>query len=155
MAHISIESGASRVNVELLPDGRARVGDAVFAVDNLGGGQWRVLWDGTAVHLWAAGSRDNLWVYYNGMVYRARVGDAQGARQHGDDLASLSAPMPATVRAVLVTPGQTVVRGETVVILEAMKMELPLRAPHDGVVKAISCQPGELVQPGAPLVEIQ
>ena len=104
--------------------------------------------------LWAAGSRDNLWVYHDGVVYRPRVGDAHGARQHRDDLASLSAPMPATVRAVLVTPGQTVVRGDTVVILEAMKMELPLRAPHDGVVKDVGCRPGELVQPGVPLVEI-
>jgi 3-methylcrotonyl-CoA carboxylase alpha subunit len=63
--------------------------------------------------------------------------------------------MPATVRAVLVEAGQTVARGETVVILEAMKMELPVRAPHDGVVKTIACQPGELVQPGTPLLEMQ
>ncbi len=154
MAHISIESGASRVHAELLPDGRVRVGDAVYAVEDLGGGHWRVLSDGKAVQLWVAGSRDNLWVYHDGVVYRPRVGDAHGARQHRDDLASLSAPMPATVRAVLVTPGQTVVRGDTVVILEAMKMELPLRAPHDGVVKDVGCRPGELVQPGVPLVEI-
>jgi biotin carboxyl carrier protein len=59
------------------------------------------------------------------------------------------------VRAVLVTEGQSVVRGETMMILEAMKMELPLRAPHDGVVKDIRCRPGELVQPGTPLLEIQ
>jgi biotin carboxyl carrier protein len=110
-------------------------------------------------------------VCYGGVVYRLstvegsgrpeigegrpRVGDASAPRRHRHDLASLSAPMPATVRAVLVTPGQAVVRGETVVILEAMKMELPLRAPHDGEVKDIRCQPGELVQPGTPLLEIQ
>jgi biotin carboxyl carrier protein len=170
VAHISIESGTSSVTVELLPDSRARVGNAIFTVEDLGGGQWRVLSDGKAVHLWAAGSRDNLWVYYDGVVYRPstgegsgrpelaegrlRIGGARGARQQRDDLASLSAPMPATVRAVLVTPGQSVVRGETVVILEAMKMELPVRAPHDGVVKDVGCRPGELVQPGVPLVEI-
>jgi biotin carboxyl carrier protein len=38
--------------------------------------------------------------------------------------------------------------------LEAMKMELPIRAARDGIVSAILCAPGDLVQPGPPLVEI-
>jgi 3-methylcrotonyl-CoA carboxylase alpha subunit len=155
VAHISIEAGASRLRAELLPDGRVRVGDAIFAVEDLGGGVWRATSEAGAASLWAAGSRQNPWVYYAGVVYRLRVGNAPATRQHRDDLASLSASMPATVRAVLVAPGQSVVRGETVVILEAMKMELPLRAPHDGVVKDVRCQPGELVQPGTALLEIQ
>jgi biotin carboxyl carrier protein len=41
------------------------------------------------------------------------------------------------------------------VVLEAMKMELPLKAPRDGSVKSVRCAPGELVQPGAPLIEIE
>jgi acetyl/propionyl-CoA carboxylase alpha subunit len=155
VAHISIESGDASLNVDLLPDGRARVGDRVVAVHDLGGGAWRVVADSKVFHLWMAGPSEHPWVYYDGVVYRPKLGGTAGARQPRDDSASLSAPMPATVRAVLVTPGQTVVRGETVVILEAMKMELPVRAPHDGVVKGVACQPGELVQPGAPLVEIQ
>jgi 3-methylcrotonyl-CoA carboxylase alpha subunit len=155
VAHISIEAGASTLRAELLPDGRVRVGDAIFAVEDLGGGVWRATSEAGAASLWAAGSRENPWVYYGGVVYRLGVGNAPATRQHRDDLASLSAPMPATVRAVLVAPGQSVVRGETVVILEAMKMELPLRAPHDGVVKDVRCQPGELVQPGTALLEIQ
>jgi acetyl/propionyl-CoA carboxylase alpha subunit len=154
VAHISIEAGASTLRAELLPDGRVRVGDAIFAVEDLGGGVWRATSEAGAASLWAAGSRENPWVYHCGVVYRLRV-NAPATRQHRDDLASLSAPMPATVRAVLVVPGQSVVRGETVVILEAMKMELPLRAPHDGVVKDVRCQPGELVQPGTALLEIQ
>jgi biotin carboxyl carrier protein len=184
VAHISIEAGASSLKVELLPDGRVRVGDVTFTVEDLGGGAWRATSEAGAASLWAAGPRENPWVYYGGVVYRPstgssldklgmtlssiegsgrpelaegrpRVGAAPATRQHRDDLAALSAPMPATVRAVLVTPGQVVVRGETVVILEAMKMELPLRAPHDGEVKAVRCQPGELVHPGTPLLEIQ
>lgn len=67
----------------------------------------------------------------------------------------LSAPMPATVVTVLVDTGQTVQRGDVLVVLEAMKMELTLRAPHDGTVDAVACQPGELVQPGVPLVTIR
>jgi biotin carboxyl carrier protein len=62
--------------------------------------------------------------------------------------------MPATVLSVVANVGQAVTAGETVLILEAMKMELPVRAPRDGVVSAIHCREGELVQPGVTLVEI-
>jgi 3-methylcrotonyl-CoA carboxylase alpha subunit len=63
--------------------------------------------------------------------------------------------MPATVVAVLVEPGARVQKGDTLLMLEAMKMELPIRAARDGVVRAIRCKPGELVQPGVDLVELE
>ena len=56
---------------------------------------------------------------------------------------------------MLVVAGTHVKKGETVVILEAMKMELPLRAPDDGVILAVHCKEGELVQADAPLVELR
>jgi 3-methylcrotonyl-CoA carboxylase alpha subunit len=40
------------------------------------------------------------------------------------------------------------------VILEAMKMELPVRAGAAGIVRAVKCHEGELVQPGVPVIEI-
>jgi biotin carboxyl carrier protein len=61
--------------------------------------------------------------------------------------------MPATVIKVMVTPGDAVKKGDIVVVLEAMKMELPLRALGDGVVAAVRCREGELVAADAPLVE--
>jgi biotin carboxyl carrier protein len=155
VATISVGANGASLTAELLSDGRVRIGDALIAVDDLGNGEWRVVSDSTSVRVWAAGPRENPWIYIDGVVHRPATGSESNRRQHRDDLASLSAPMPATVRAVLVTQGQTVARGDTVVILEAMKMELPIRAPHDGVVQGIACQPGELVQPGTPLVEIQ
>ncbi len=63
--------------------------------------------------------------------------------------------MPATVIRVLAEPGREVKRGETLLLLEAMKMELPVRAPRDGKVKALHCQAGQLVQPGVPLVDLE
>jgi 3-methylcrotonyl-CoA carboxylase alpha subunit len=63
--------------------------------------------------------------------------------------------MPATVLKILVQPGAAVDRGETLIILEAMKMELPLRAPEAGIVEAVHCRVGELVQPEAILVELR
>jgi len=69
--------------------------------------------------------------------------------------AALTAPMPATVLKVHVKPGDAVRKGDTVVLLEAMKMELPLRAPADATVAAVHTRDGELVQADAVLVELQ
>ncbi len=66
---------------------------------------------------------------------------------------SLTAPMPATVIKVMVGPGDAVKKGDVVIVLEAMKMELPLRALGDGVVAAVRCREGELVAADASLVE--
>ena len=65
------------------------------------------------------------------------------------------APMPATVVAINTAPGQAVNEGDTLIVLEAMKMELPIKAPRSGVVKAVHCAKGELVQPGVNLLEIE
>jgi biotin carboxyl carrier protein len=62
--------------------------------------------------------------------------------------------MPATVRRIAVAAGDTVRRGDTLIVLEAMKMELPIRATSDGVIESVSCREGELVQPGVPLIDI-
>ena len=65
------------------------------------------------------------------------------------------APMPATVTALNVAPGQSVAQGDVLIVLEAMKMELPLRSPRDGVIKTLNCRKGELVQPGVALLEFE
>jgi 3-methylcrotonyl-CoA carboxylase alpha subunit len=67
---------------------------------------------------------------------------------------ALSAPMPATVIRVDVKEGDKVRKGDVVVLLEAMKMELPVRAPADAVVRAVRCRDGELVDADAILVEL-
>ena len=61
--------------------------------------------------------------------------------------------MPATVTALNVAPGQSVKQGDVLIVLEAMKMELPLRSPRDGKIKKLNCKKGELVQPGVALLE--
>jgi len=66
---------------------------------------------------------------------------------------NLTAPMPATVIKLQVAPGDAVKKGDIVVVLEAMKMELPLRALGDAVVSAVCCREGELVQADATLIE--
>jgi biotin carboxyl carrier protein len=63
--------------------------------------------------------------------------------------------MPATVIAVNVREGDAVKAGDVLIRLEAMKMELPLRATHDAVVSAVYCSAGDLVQPNLPLVDLK
>ena len=71
---------------------------------------------------------------------------------HDDD--ALMPQMSAKVIRVIVTEGQTVALGDTLVVLEAMKMEMPIRAPRAGVIKTVRCAEGDLVQPGTPVVEM-
>ena len=69
--------------------------------------------------------------------------------------ASLTAPMPGTVVKVLVEEGQEVKEGQLLLVLEAMKMEQPVFAPHAGVVHSLLFDEGSLVQGGAVLVEVR
>jgi propionyl-CoA carboxylase alpha chain len=62
-------------------------------------------------------------------------------------------PMPGLVVSIAVTPGQEVKAGETLAIVEAMKMENVLRAEHDGVVKAIHAKPGDSLAVDAVILE--
>lgn len=62
--------------------------------------------------------------------------------------------MVANVLSVLVEPGQHVHPGDTLVMLESMKMEIPVFADADGVVSGISVQPADVVQEGDVLVVV-
>jgi 3-methylcrotonyl-CoA carboxylase alpha subunit len=64
------------------------------------------------------------------------------------------APIPGRIAAVLVAAGAAVARGQPLVVLEAMKMEITLSAGADGMVAALRCTPGEMVEEGRELVEI-
>jgi len=132
-----------------------RHGDREYRVEVLDG---RVVVDGEAVDPPPQGlsvaDGDIRWVFVNGEVYEFEVqrpGRRRSAAHHG----SLAAPMPATVRKVMVEAGASVKKGDTLLVLEAMKMELPVRAPGDGIVKKVACREGDLVQAGVPLVEFE
>ncbi len=66
----------------------------------------------------------------------------------------LVAPMPGLIKRVLAAAGQAVSSGEAVVVMEAMKMELTLSAPRDGIIAAIGVAEGEQVREGAVLAEL-
>ena len=135
------------------------------------GDKWRLAWNG-ASYL-ASLSEDELRL--DGAVRRIRVRDAGGRIAviidgHAtlfdivDPLAPpragaaaggrVAAPIPGRVVAVLVQPGDAVVRGQKLVVVEAMKMEMSLTSPVDGEVAAVDCVAGDMVDEGRELVVV-
>jgi len=98
---------------------------------------------------------DTLWVFLDGRVFTFEAEPAGRRRRARAIAGSLTAPMPATVRRIEAKPGQTVRRGDILIVLEAMKMELPVRAPADGTIARVNCREGELVPAGHELVELE
>ncbi|MGE5243321.1 MAG: acetyl-CoA carboxylase biotin carboxyl carrier protein subunit [Betaproteobacteria bacterium] len=124
-------------------------------VTRIAPGTYRVERGGRSRIVYVAGPPSNRWAFCEGEVFR--LTEAVPARRgtgRAHVAQSLTAPMPATVLRVLVTPGAAVRKGDTVVVLEAMKMELPVRAPADAIVTAVNCREGELVQPETTLIEL-
>lgn len=79
---------------------------------------------------------------------QAQAGGAEGPT-------TIASPMPGKVVAVLVEEGQQVVKGQGLVVVEAMKMENELKAPRDGVVKNLSATVGSPVDGGAALCVVE
>lgn len=125
--------------------------------EHIAAGVFRVSHDDHNDLVYVAGPVGRRWAFWRGQVFReesfAEAVGTHSGRHAG--LQHVTAPMPATVRKVLAQPGQRIGKGDTLVIVEAMKMELPLRASADAVVKAVRCREGELVSPDAVLVELE
>jgi biotin carboxyl carrier protein len=103
-----------------------------------------------------ARSGDVVWVGIDGQAFEFHVADRErrprGSATKGHE--SLTPPMAATVVRILVKTGDRVHAGDPLIVLEAMKMELPIRAGHEATVGAIHCREGELVQPEQPLIDL-
>jgi acetyl/propionyl-CoA carboxylase alpha subunit len=148
------DSAGDEHRIETTVDG-ARIGGSLVTVEQQLNGAIRVD-DGQARLAWATMSGDLRWVFVDGEVFVFETGRPAAMRRraavsHG----SLTAPMPATVRQVVVSAGAHVKQGDVLIVLEAMKMELPVRAPADGTVARVNCRAGELVQAGRELIELE
>jgi 3-methylcrotonyl-CoA carboxylase alpha subunit len=82
-------------------------------------------------------------------VYRREASDGSATADRAQ------APMPGRVVLVRVAPGDAVVAGQELLVLEAMKMELSLKAPRDGVVAEVRTAEGEFVEADAVLVALE
>ncbi|MFQ3344458.1 MAG: acetyl-CoA carboxylase biotin carboxyl carrier protein subunit [Candidatus Poseidoniales archaeon] len=97
--------------------------------------------------------KDSWWIHLNGRIHVVKsheIGSAKSKHNEG----SLVAPMPGTIIEILVKEGQKVRQGQTLMVMEAMKMEHKIQSPKDGEVSLISNKVGQRVDMGAILVEI-
>jgi len=69
-------------------------------------------------------------------------------------VSEIVAEMVANVMSVSVEPGDTVDAGDVVIVLESMKMEIPVIAEQDGTVRAVKIAPADVVQEGDVLLEL-
>lgn len=104
-----------------------------------------VVRDGEQFHVFSQGAHTVL--HYNDVMAHAGEAEAEGGR--------LTAPMPGKIVAVVVKNGQEVKKGEALLIMEAMKMEHTISAPHDGVVEEVLYAVGDQVTEGAPLLNFK
>lgn len=147
---------ATEITADAAADGVVVVDGRRFHVAETSPGQYRVTGDDGASTLVAvAGPPHDTWTTAGGRT-RTCVVDGAPKRAGASRAAAsdMTAPMPATVVKIAVAIGERVAAGAPVVVLEAMKMELTVRAARDGVVRAIGCAVGDLVKPGVRLVEI-
>ncbi len=130
--------------------------DGEWTVTRAGDGRLIVSTSDARVRVVATRTPAGTWVGVDGRVAEAQVesGPAR-ARARTADADALRPPMSATVVRLPATEGATVAEGDTLVVLEAMKMEMPIRAPRAGVIAKIHCKEGDLVQPSTVLVDLE
>jgi propionyl-CoA carboxylase alpha chain len=122
---------------------------------------WSGTLDGQAIALQLRPALDGFDLAYRGTTARVHVyteREAAAARLMPvkaitDSGKAVRCPMPGLIIAIAVTQGQEVKAGETLAVVEAMKMENVLRAERDGIVKAIMVKPGDSVAVDAVIME--
>lgn len=97
--------------------------------------------------------QDSWWIHLDGRIHivnRHEFGSAAITRTEG----SLIAPMPGTIIEILVKDGQRVRQGQTLIVMEAMKMEHKIQAPMPGKISSLTHKVGQRVDMGTVLIEI-
>ena len=97
--------------------------------------------------------RDDSWIHLHGRIHVV-TGHEPGSSSDSSGEGGLNAPMPGTILEVHVKEGQRVREGQTLLVMEAMKMEHRIQAPKAGEVVALNFSEGERVDMGATLVEL-
>jgi|SRR5215207_1066907 len=149
--------------LDLTPSGsgksyRATVRDKTVDVEviRVEGGLLELLIDGERVIAYVSSDAAKRWVTVNGrtvVLTKSTRAKRIGAGQ--DHTSELAAPMPGVVRSVNVGDGESVVKGQTLLVLEAMKMEIRIQAPFDGAVKSLMVKVGQTVERDQILVKLE
>lgn len=140
----------------VLVNGEARHVD-FLELDN---GLYSVITDKSSLQVVLEGDNGHYAIEVEGRMFDGKVMDERTmllTQKHGPvggGSGEVKSPMPGLIVGVTVEIGQAVFKGQTVVILESMKMQNELKAQMDGVVQTISVQKGQTVDKGALLVII-
>lgn len=120
-------------------------------------GQLTLRLDGRRVTLYWAVDGPDTWVSMGGCTFRLGrpIPRSQRRAAESDGSENVRAPMPAQVRAVLVQPGDAVEKGQTLLLLEAMKMEIRVKSPLAGTITRLLAAENQTVDRDQPLVEIE
>ncbi|WP_115421872.1 acetyl/propionyl/methylcrotonyl-CoA carboxylase subunit alpha [Ensifer sp. M14] len=99
---------------------------------------------------------ETITLFVGGETFVLRLPDPLAAAHSGEAAADeLAAPMPGIVKLIHVRVGDTVAKGQPLVVMEAMKMELTLAASRDGIIETVLITSGEQVSAGAILVALK
>jgi 3-methylcrotonyl-CoA carboxylase alpha subunit len=138
-------------NLQVVLDGRP----VPVRVEELSPGRFLVVAESRREIVHCVREGPSVHVSWRGAVYRLEE-EREGARPGAHDAGhGLEATMPGKVIAVQIAPGESVVKGQELLVIEAMKMENTLRAPRDGRVKAVFAKAGDMVGPGIVLVDLE
>ncbi len=140
---------------------RASIDGQAYALEVLDAqpGQLSLRFAGTSTVIYWALEGGRLWMAQDGCTYRLEKPEPRRSRLHsGAEGAAageeVRAPMPAQVRAIQVAPGEAIERGQTLLLLEAMKMEIRIKSPANGRVARLLVSDGQAVEKDQVLVEI-
>ncbi|MEO8394537.1 MAG: biotin/lipoyl-containing protein [Chloroflexota bacterium] len=117
-------------------------------------GGWLLTINGERLRVYAASHARVRWLSLEGETYS--VPEAETHRRSASARESdLTAQMPGQVREISVHEGENVKSGQTLLVLEAMKMEIRISVPADGRVKRLLVKAGDVVDRGQHLVEME
>jgi len=98
---------------------------------------------------------DGITVFEEGAAHVRAIPKIERAGEAGAGGDTVTAPMPGVVKEVMASVGQTVKAGETLIVMEAMKMEMTLSAPRDGTIGEVRVAAGQQVSDGAILISLE
>ncbi len=151
------------VELERLPDDsyRAVIGEQVitFRAETQPNGSVILVLGGERVMTHVESAGNDRFVAVGGDVFTLSIPEKRGSRRRGTGASagdgSLIAQMPGQVREIMAAEGDRVERGQPILLLEAMKMEIRVTAAADGMVKRLLVKQGDVVERGQVLAEIE
>src|SRR5688572_1213577 len=153
-AEHNIELSRARQGYRLHIDGRVIPVDLKTSAD---GHSWLTV-NGETVEVFIAVRGDDVFVHLHGEAFQLTYEhplERLAHQAHGGAEDSVRAPMPGSLVNVPVKAGQAVTRGETLLVMESMKMETTIVSPRDGVVQAVHFTPGQTFDRDALLLTLE